>query len=443
MQKRSGVYLIVSAAVLLSAVGFWLFQTYLELGKPQVTAGGFQGSIGPNRPFQVLAADESRGIRSITVAVLQGGVTHTLLSRDFPAPGQREFKGEIIINPVALKLKEEEAELVVSVIDHSLWKNRTVENYKVLIDMTPPTIFLLTPENYLNPGGTGVILYKSSEALSATGVTVNDHFTPGHRAAASGQEGIVVYFPVPLETKNPIKLSITAEDAAGNRSHLPIPHRIRPKPFRSDKMTLSPRFLDEKMPEFTERYPELKGKTPLEVFTHLNDSLRNANFRQIQEICRNTQGEKLWEGTFLRMMNAAPMALFGEKRTYLFSDKEVGGSVHLGVDLASTQRAPVPAANHGIVAYVGYLGIYGNTVIIDHGLGIFSLYSHLSSITPEAGRRVRKGEMIGNTGISGLAGGDHLHFSIIAGGRFVDPKEWWDGKWIADNVTEKLAAAIR
>jgi murein DD-endopeptidase MepM/ murein hydrolase activator NlpD len=114
----------------------------------------------------------------------------------------------------------------------------------------------------------------------------------------------------------------------------------------------------------------------------------------------------------------------------------------MGVDLASTTNASVEAANHGIVAYAGYLGIYGNFVIIDHGFGFFTLYGHLNSIDVKKGQAVRKGDVMGHTGSSGLAGGDHLHFGMLIGGQFVNPQEWWDAHWIADNVTKKTVVSF-
>ena len=100
----------------------------------------------------------------------------------------------------------------------------------------------------------------------------------------------------------------------------------------------------------------------------------------------------------------------------------------------------MPAGNHGVVAFAGPLGIYGNTVVIDHGLGVFSLYGHLSELSVEAGGRVQKGESVGRTGQSGLAGGDHLHFSMLVHGEFVDPLEWFDAKWIREHLEPKFAA---
>jgi murein DD-endopeptidase MepM/ murein hydrolase activator NlpD len=169
--------------------------------------------------------------------------------------------------------------------------------------------------------------------------------------------------------------------------------------------------------------------------------MRQDNLKTIQSLTRKSEARSLWTDTFLRMKNAAPMALFGEKRIWLYDGKAIGESLHEGVDLASLEHAPVEAANHGIVVFAGPLGIYGNTVIIDHGFGLFTLYGHLSMINMKAGQAVRKEEIIGKSGMTGLAGGDHIHFSILVGGQFVNPVEWWDAHWIADNVTSKIAMA--
>ena len=138
------------------------------------------------------------------------------------------------------------------------------------------------------------------------------------------------------------------------------------------------------------------------------------------------------------MKKAATTARFGNKRIYYYKGKIAGKSIHMGIDLASTKHAGVVASNSGIVVFAGSLGIYGDTIIIDHGLNLFSLYAHLGMIKVKENQRVAKGDLIGNTDTSGLAGGDHLHFSILVGNKFVDPREWWDPHWIRDNVERKI-----
>jgi murein DD-endopeptidase MepM/ murein hydrolase activator NlpD len=145
-----------------------------------------------------------------------------------------------------------------------------------------------------------------------------------------------------------------------------------------------------------------------------------------------------WQGIFSRLPNAANRARFADHRTYYYKGREIDRQVHLGIDLASVSNSPVPAGNTGVVVFAQHLGIYGKTVILDHGYGLFSMYSHLSQIAVQVGGRVSRGDKLGRTGSTGMAGGDHLHFSILINDTFVNPVEWWDRKWIQNNVTSKI-----
>ena len=131
------------------------------------------------------------------------------------------------------------------------------------------------------------------------------------------------------------------------------------------------------------------------------------------------------------------MAAFGDRRTYTYDGKVVDQQVHLGVDLASTAQCPIPAANAGRVVFADPLGIHGFTVVLDHGLGLFSMYCHLSQIDVAMSQDVTRGQTLGLSGATGLAGGDHLHFAMLIHGAFVNPVEWWDDHWIRDNVELK------
>jgi murein DD-endopeptidase MepM/ murein hydrolase activator NlpD len=119
----------------------------------------------------------------------------------------------------------------------------------------------------------------------------------------------------------------------------------------------------------------------------------------------------------------------------------VDQQIHMGEDLASLMNSPVYAGNNGAVVYAEPLGIYGHTVILDHGLGVFSSYSHMSKIDVKVGEKLQKGAVLGQTGTTGLAAGDHLHFAINLQGEFVDPLEWWDPHWLRDQVERVWAQA--
>jgi murein DD-endopeptidase MepM/ murein hydrolase activator NlpD len=176
-------------------------------------------------------------------------------------------------------------------------------------------------------------------------------------------------------------------------------------------------------------------------FVRINGDLRRQNADTITAQAKKTAKEMLWKDAFQPLGNASVEAAFADNRTYIHDGKEIDRQVHLGFDLAVTQRIPVLAANTGIVVYASDLGIYGNCVIVDHGLGVQSLYAHLSSIEVKEGDRVEKGHVLGRSGMTGLAGGDHLHFTMLVNGQAVNPVEWWDPKWMQDRVLRKITEA--
>jgi len=436
MKRFNLLYIKIFIAIsVIVALGWFFFGSYVELGKPAIKFAQDVTAIGRQKTLKINFSDSQSGLSHLNVEIIQDNKSQPLADKIIPSRGKKQEILSIAVNTADLKLHDGPATIKVSATDHSLFKNQNILSQNVRIDTIPPQINLLKTVNYINQGGTGFIAYQSSKKITDTGVYVNDYFTPGHTVLIDNKASYVIYFAVPLDAeKTRTKIMIFARDDAGNETNIAFPCVIKTKKFRHDKMSLSERFLQQKMPEFQAMIPSLQGKTPLEVFTYINSQTRNENFTTIQNICKTFTPKALWEGTFLRMSNAAPMALYGDKRDYVYDRKIVGTSVHAGVDLASNAQAPIEASNSGVVVFTGVLGIYGSTVIIDHGLGLFSLYAHLSVINTSVGKSVAKGEKIGNSGTSGLAGGDHLHFSIITGGQFVNPQEWWDPHWIKDNI---------
>jgi len=161
-------------------------------------------------------------------------------------------------------------------------------------------------------------------------------------------------------------------------------------------------------------------------------------YEQILQVSQKSENQKLWDGRFLRLRGSARRSGFADRRIYKYKGREIDRAVHLGIDLASTANASIKAANSGRVILTQFVGIFGNSVIIDHGFGLCSLYSHLSQISVNSGDMVEKGDEIGFTGLTGLAGGDHLHFSMIVHNIFVNPVEWWDKTWIKNNIISKI-----
>jgi murein DD-endopeptidase MepM/ murein hydrolase activator NlpD len=440
VMKKFSLYLKIFPGVIIAGLLCWLyFGNYLEMEKPEIKLSREISPVGKQKIVEIIFFDKKSGLSNLKAEIIQDNKNRIITEEKIAAKGIKQKILSLTIDTAALNLNDGSATINIAATDYSLFKNQIILSQPVMIDTKPPQIILPSAGNYFNQGGTGFIAYRVSKPAEATGIYINDHFTAGHSLTKDNRASFVAYFAVPLFASNQkTKIIVFARDEAGNEAKIVLPCIIQEKKFRSDKLNLSESFLQQKMPEFQSTYPQLQGKTIMEVFDYVNSQMREDNDKAIQTICQKSAGKKLWEGAFLRMRNAATMASFGDKRTYVIGGKEYGSSIHSGVDLASTAHAAIYAANNGIVVFAGPLGIYGNTVIIDHGLGLLSLYAHLSSIETTSGKNVKKEELIGHSGTTGLAGGDHLHFGILADGQFVNPLEWWDPHWIEDNINKKM-----
>jgi len=438
--KKSRSYITISLLILIVAtLCFFYFLNYLEIEKPAIKLNQEIIAIGKLKNLEITFSDQRSGLSDMTVEIVQDNKGHILANEKISVRDTKQKILLVSIDTASLKLNDGPATINITATDYSIFRNQTILSFTVPIDTIPPQITLLSAINHVNQGGTCFITYHTSKPTDLTGVYVNDYFTAGYTLMMNNKPTSVTYFALPYNaSRAKTKIAVLARDYAGNETRITLPCLIKEKKFRSDKMNLSETFLQQKMPEFQAMTPALQGKTQLEIFSYVNSEMRNENFRSIQSICQKSTPKILWEGTFLRMRSAKPMALFGDKRSYVVAGNNFANSLHTGVDLASLANAAIEASNSGIVVFAGPLGIYGNTIIIDHGLGIFSLYGHLSSINTAAGKTVKKEEVIGHSGTSGLAGGDHLHFSIIVGGQFVNPQEWWDTHWIEDNINKKM-----
>ena len=404
--------------------------------------------IGPSKVLKGTAFDQKSGLRRLWIAILQQGREVILLDQEFP---RVLFKGEplrrrpvfVEINVRSLGLEDGEALLRTAVWDQSFrrwWSgNRTYEEKRVTIDTQPPDVELLSRQHNLNQGGAGLAIYRTSEPVAKSGVQVADRFFPGSIENPSHPNVFVAFFAIPYDSSPDAQLYVMATDGAGNGTRVGITHYINRKVFAQDTLSLSETFLKKKMPEFERLLDKERASASLlEKFLAVNRAVRKANHKTVEDLCKDSDAKWHWEGPFLRLPGSARRAAFGDHRTYEYEGDQVDSQIHLGIDLASTANSPVPASNSGRVAFAANLGIYGKTILIDHGFGLFSMYGHLSHIQVTPGQIVSKGDFIGSTGRTGLAGGDHLHFGTLIHDTFVNPVEWWDPSWIKHNVTDKL-----
>lgn len=443
--------LLVAAAVALAGAVVWFMAGRMEGEAPSIVwEVPSPVPMGSSAEIPMGLVDAKSGLRRFTATLIKDGKETLLADAEFPASGVLGLTGvrqetvRVKVEPRALGLSDGKGVLKVSVRDRS-WRNwgrgnLTEVQQEVLVDTRPPVIEVLTQQNYINQGGAGIAVYRLSEACPVSGVRVGATFYPGFSGHYADRSVHIAFFALGHDQPPGVPIVLEATDAAGNSARTRFPHTVRRKVFKKDRLTISDGFIQQILPGLQDQVPPRAGSTPKDVFLYINREMRRLNYEAIVAATRRTQPALLWQGPFGRLPNAAPRAGFADHRTYIYDGKEIDQQDHLGVDLASLANAPVPAANAGVVAAAAFIGIYGETVILDHGFGLFSMYSHLSQITVKPGDRLAKDEVLGYTGTTGLAGGDHLHFSILVHETFVDPVEWWDPHWIRDNITLKLDA---
>lgn len=428
--------LLVVMAMLVVGVGATFFYYKFEGEDPLVTIEPEVSFLGMQTSLTVRVEDLRSGIDHVTVHTVQQGTPIVVLSEEF-APGVHRVERSVEVVPSTLKLKEGPAVVRIEAGDHS-WRpggNRTVVERPVTVDTRPPRTTVLSRYHYVNQGGAELVVYQSAEPLADSGIRVGERWFRGYPL----DDGhYLCFFAIPFDLTQEPSLRLEASDLAGNVSRVGFYYRIKTKKFRTDTITISNDFLEKVMPYFMDRNPALQGEF-LDVFLKVNGDLREAHNARIMEICTKGESRPLWSGPFLRLEGAKPMAGFGDHRIYTYQGKEIDRQNHLGIDLASLAMSPVLAGNRGKVVVADEMGIYGITVVLDHGCGLFSMYAHLSQADVQPGDLVEKGQHIGTTGSTGLAGGDHLHFGMLVSGVFVNPIEWWDPHWIKDNVDRKLA----
>jgi murein DD-endopeptidase MepM/ murein hydrolase activator NlpD len=448
LDLRKLVFLIgfVFLLIILGLAG-WFFAFMFESEAPSASLQPLPEYISKAQKVTVTAGDKKRGLRAVKLSITQGGKETVLLDEKFSyegllnRDGVHQVQKDFSIDPSVLKLAQGELNITLNVWDYSKRGegNLAIVHHKSIVDTLPPSLRAISRMHNVNVGGVGFVVYQTSQDAASSGVFVDDLFFQGYPDKDQGEKGIHhCYFAIPYEkTSNP-KISLWAKDKAGNEARTSFYYLVIQKKFREDKIELSDRFLEKLLPFFS-FYPLDPEDSDIKKFLKINNDLRRENHQTLHQMKDKTGPDKLWDGVWLSHWNGQTMARFADHRFYFYKGQRVDDKVHLGVDLASLTNAPVLASNNGKVIFGDRLGIYGLAVVIDHGQGLASVYGHLSKIEVSPGEVVKKGQTIGLTGDTGLAGGDHLHFSVMLQGIFVNPVEWWDIHWIADNVTKKLS----
>jgi murein DD-endopeptidase MepM/ murein hydrolase activator NlpD len=424
------ILLVVLGGLIAAAVYY-----FRDTEGPTISLLPSSGPISAKSPLSLTLTDEGTGLKQVQVTVIQNGNRMPLIDKVAP-PESKQI--DIELNIGSLKPKQGAFEIEVVTVDRAIYHlgkgNRSKQTFALTYDTRPPIISILSKAHNFTKGGSGLVVYRLNEEVEKTGVQVGELFFPGFLQDSGAYVSLIAY---PFDMAESIFVPrVVALDLAGNERQAGIFYRANKKKFRQRKINLSKSFLQQKAPEFEAMVPEPGDE--LTTFLYVNGEIRKQNRAQMVELSKDTAEAPLWQGNFLQMRGAKVLAMFADHRTYSYAGKKVDKAVHLGYDLASVAQAKIEAANDGEVVWADYLGIYGLCVVIDHGLGLQTLYAHMSQLEVQPGDIVVRGQELGRSGATGMAGGDHLHFGVFVSGIAVQPLEWWDKNWLKNNIDVKL-----
>jgi len=443
--------------ILLAIVGvvFVALAAFRAGPEPTITITSDLPAIGKKTLITIELAEHKRGLSKVGVEFVQGDRVELLESMDFVPRPPWVFWGpytpthqlSVAVGREVLQgLKEGEATIRVTADRTGAYlrfPEPTVREMTMQVKLRPPQLQVLSRQTYVAQGGCEAIVYRVGASAIRDGVQAGDWWFPGFPLPGGDPQERFALFSLPYDMSDPDQVNLLAFDDVDNQSRMSFIDKVFPKPVKRDTIRIDDAFMSRVVPAIIEQTPELTDKGDLLAnYLLINNTLRKQNADELIRLSRESTPEFLWTRRFLPMKNAQVTSAFADRRTYVYQGNKVDQQDHLGFDLASTRRAEVQAANDGTVVLARYFGIYGNAVVIDHGYGLFSLYGHLSQIDVGERQQVSRGEILGRTGRTGLAGGDHLHFTVLLQGLAVNPTEWWDEHWIRDRLELKLGDAL-
>ncbi len=395
--------------------------------------------------------DDGTGLRQFSARLLHAAGSQSLFEEYYPGdlltggvPDARAREVSLELDVAGIGLPDGPGTLVVSVRDWS-WRgglegNRTQLSIPLTIDLRPPQLNVVSGLTYVYRGGSAAAVYRAAEDAVAHGVRVGDARFFGHPHPSGEPDLRVALFSIPVDAADEPEVVVFGVDAAGNVGEKPFRAHVLERVFGTSKIKIDPEFVSRVAAPLAEANG-LDRNTPAEIFRAVNETLRASDEAAIRRALAQPSPAPLFEGGFDQLRGSKVMSRFAEERTYILEGQSISQARHYGFDLASTRNAPITAAAGGQIAYAGSLGIYGNCVIIDHGMGLASVYGHLADLEVEVGESVGQGDRLGHSGTTGLAAGDHLHFAILVGEHYVDPLEWWDPRWVHSHVQVRLKSS--
>ena len=451
---KSSLILVVLLILMFAGIGYRLARNPAPTLVLQTRVQG----IGVNTPVTFEVRDTSYAIKKVQVLVSQNGKIYPMPLtevKNLTPPGPAGWKfwrrkptttlqfSARVGRKQAPALQPGHATLLITAVNDSWGRFFRGGKASIRLDLparfAPPQVDVLTTQHYVNQGGCDMVLFKVSPGAIRSGVEIGNLFFPSFPVQEAKPDIRLAVFAFPWDLDPSTPAHIVAADDAGNNTIANFDYKVFPKKFHQSTMDLAPEFLNRVVPPIMTQSGIDDQGSILKNFLYINGKLRQQDADRLVEFSKQTNPTFYWTQPFVQLGNSKVEAYFADARTYVYNGQVVDHQTHLGYDLAVVAHTPIAAANDGKVVYAGWFDIYGNAVIIDHGAGIQTLYGHMASVDVKAGDMVKRGQIIGRSDSTGLAGGDHLHFSVLLDGIPVNPTEWWDPHWIHDRIEAKLS----
>ena len=408
---------------------------YLRSSETGISVDPAVSTIGFETPVH-LHLTNPHGLKSLAVALQQDGKEYAATAQAKPVKLDQTVKVGKQTTPA---LHDGKAQLIVKAVSNDFRGKTDSKTFDVDVMTSPPHVVADGVQHYINQGGSEMAVFTPSGAWTEAGVQVGDHRfrsfpLPGH----PGQYFSLFAFSYNLPLNTPV--SVFASNPSGAEAKTTFWYKVFPKKFRASTIPLETMNIDRIVNQIDTQH-KIVGDL-VQRFVEINSKMRVENNKTLADLRFQTEPKFLWTGAFLPMVDSTVESRFADDRTYTWMGKKVDEQTHLGFDLAKLAHSPIPASNDGKVIWAQDLGIYGNCIVIDHGFGLQTIYGHLSEFLVKKGDMVKKGQTIGKTGSTGLAGGDHLHFTMQVDGVQVNAVEWWDPHWVKDRILSKMGTDL-
>lgn len=443
--RKSGygkVYLLLFIIILI--VGFYFISTSDSFERNLPTSDLEEKVYWNGQDDIAVQINDDSGIKGYTISGYSRGAQ--LFSERVELPESR-LSEKVNINLKRWAKSSDEIELQIEVRDISRANffagNKKLFVSNVIIDTKRPSVSIISSSYGIQKGGSATVIFRAyDDNLKEVYIEANGRrFNPQKFV----NEAHYISLIARAVTDENYKAQVIAIDKAGNRAVSDIKFFLKDKVYRTSNIELKDDFLQGKITTILEDEKEEIPNSLVDRFKLVNEALRQKNEDLIVDITSQVDTNFVVNdfsiNPFYPLKNGKVVASFGDKRNFFYNKEFISTSYHLGLDLASTKEAEIVTDNKSYVAYADYNGIYGNMLVLYHGLGLYTLYGHCTDITVAQGSFAEANSVVAKTGITGLALGDHLHFGVAVQGVEVRPEEWMDKEWIKLNVYDVINSA--